>query len=328
MSTALAIPVEYRADSLPALITMAGQRLLDARSSAEVLEAKKMAEFSLHYSKVMKAANETHADCLRVITRAEMRMADEIDAGQARGEVASRRDGTAIRDSDHLASGKEVVRYEDLGVRYDQVSNWRKVRDAGEEAVERAIRAALEEDRAPVKADILRAVKGVRGTKGTGDNEWYTPAEYVERVRRVLGEIDLDPASSESAQETVKAGSYFTQDVDGLGAEWDGRVFLNPPYAQPHVANFVGKLVDEYQAGRVSAAILLTHNYTDTTWFHEAASAASVICFTRGRIRFESLDGRLAAPTQGQAFFYFGDDEPSFRKEFADVGFVALMERE
>src|SRR5450755_2729361 len=74
--------------SLPTLLARAGQRLLDARSSGEVLEAKKLAEAALHFAKVMEAANETHADCLRVITRAEIRMADEIDGGQERGEVA------------------------------------------------------------------------------------------------------------------------------------------------------------------------------------------------------------------------------------------------
>jgi hypothetical protein len=62
------------ADSLPTLLSRAGQRLLYARTSAQVLEAKKIAELALHYAKVTNAANETHADCLRIITRAEMRM--------------------------------------------------------------------------------------------------------------------------------------------------------------------------------------------------------------------------------------------------------------
>jgi hypothetical protein len=36
----------------------------------------------LHYVKVTKAANETHADCLHIIIRAESRIADEVDRGQ------------------------------------------------------------------------------------------------------------------------------------------------------------------------------------------------------------------------------------------------------
>ena len=44
------------------------------------------------YAEVMGAANEAHADCLCIITRAGIRMAREIDAAQERGEVATRRD--------------------------------------------------------------------------------------------------------------------------------------------------------------------------------------------------------------------------------------------
>jgi hypothetical protein len=43
---------------------------------------------------------------------------------------------------------------------------------------------------------------------GTGENEWYTPKQYIEAARKVLGEIDLDPATSEKAQETIGAKCF------------------------------------------------------------------------------------------------------------------------
>jgi phage N-6-adenine-methyltransferase len=305
-----------RRSDLPGLLARAGQRLLDARNSAEVLEAKKIAEAALHYAKVTQAANETHADCLRIITRAEMRMANEIDRGQAAGEL--QRAGGA-RNFIVQPSDNEAASLDDLGIDRRRVSEWREVRDAGPEVVEQAIGEALDEGRAPTKADIH---KHVRGTFGTGQNEWYTPDDHLARARSVLGAFDLDPASSDAAQQKVRAAEYFTVDRDGLQQEWRGRVWLNPPYAQPHIADFVSKMVAERRAGRVSAAIMLTHNYTDTTWFHEAAGVADAICFTRGRVRFYDASGVIAAPTQGQAFFYFGDDVAAFASAFAEVGFI------
>jgi hypothetical protein len=43
----------------------------------------------------------------------------------------------------------------------------------------------------------------IRGTEGTGEFERYTPAEYIDAARQALGEIDLDAATSESAQKTL-----------------------------------------------------------------------------------------------------------------------------
>lgn len=158
--------------------------------------------------------------------------------------------------------------------------------------------------------------------QGTGQNEWYTPAIYVAAAKAALGEIDLDPASSAIANETVGAANFYTINDDGLNQLWRGRVWMNPPYAQPYIADFIAKLVAEVQAKRVTEAIALTHNYTDTAWFHNAAGSASAICFTRGRISFLSPTGEKAAPTQGQAFFYFGADPSIFIREFGKFGLI------
>jgi len=158
---------------------------------------------------------------------------------------------------------------------------------------------------------------------GTGENEWHTPAKYIVGVKEVLGSIELDPASSKAAQKIIKAKRYFTKDDDGLTQSWMAEtVFLNPPYAQPVIAEFIKKLVLELSADNIDEAILLTHNYTDTAWFHMAEFLVDAICFTKGRIGFISPDGEVAAPTQGQAFFYFGGNEQLFTRVFSEFGFV------
>jgi hypothetical protein len=146
-----------QAQSLPALIKRAGQRLLEAHTSAEILEAKKVAEAALHYAKVTKAANDTHADCVRIIARAEIRMANEIDRAQEAGQVA--RPG-GDRQTIVQASDNGAATFSDLGVSRQRVAEWRTVRDAGEEVVEGAIQQALAEGRAPTKSGVLEAARG------------------------------------------------------------------------------------------------------------------------------------------------------------------------
>jgi phage N-6-adenine-methyltransferase len=160
--------------------------------------------------------------------------------------------------------------------------------------------------------------------QGTGENEWYTPSKYVEMARQVMGTIDLDPATSDTANIVVRAEKIYTAKDDGLNQKWHGRVWMNPPYSQPAIQHFIEKLADSYLSGDVEQAIALTHNYTDTAWFHIAANACSAVCFTRGRIGFLSPSGERAAPTQGQAFFYFGKDVDAFAGVFMPAGFVMV----
>lgn len=173
---------------------------------------------------------------------------------------------------------------------------------------------------------ILEAEKDgtIRGTEGTGEFERYTPAEYIEAAREVLGEIDLDPATCEQAQQTVQAKQFFTTETDGLRREWHGRVWLNPPYHRELAPAFIDKLVQEFDAERVSAAIVLTNNCTDTEWFSVAASACTAICFTRGRIKFTVPTGPPVLPTQGQAFFYLGNDVERFAECFCAFGLIVI----
>jgi hypothetical protein len=81
----------------------------------------------------------------------------------------------------------------------------------------------------------------------TGDDEWYTPAKHIDRVRRVLGSIDLDPASNLEAQKIVKAKRFFSKADDALTHPWHGRVWLNPPYSRGLLLNFVSKLLRDRQ---------------------------------------------------------------------------------
>ncbi len=156
-------------------------------------------------------------------------------------------------------------------------------------------------------------------TSFTGDNEWYTPIEYVEAAREVMGSIDLDPATSNFCQIRIKAKEFCTIETNGLNIPWIGNVWLNPPYSQPDISNFIKKLVNEYLNKNVKQAILLTNNFTDTAWFHLAESAASLICFTKGRIKFSGIE---SSPTQGSAFFYFGKEEEKFKRGFLKYGFI------
>jgi hypothetical protein len=84
---------------------------------------------------------------------------------------------------------------------------------------------------------------------------------------------------------------------------------------------------------------MLTNNCTDTKWFRAAYAACDAICFTncvaghgahtkKSRIQFTLPDGTvMGTPTQGQCFFYFGDDIEKFDRVFGEIGLMFVPYR-
>ena len=161
--------------SLPRLVEQAAAALANARSAAEVLEAREIASFvydvakrtaRLHKAKnahdeLVAAAHRVQADALTIEAGAKRRLADEYDAAQARGEVAS---ATSSRGNQWtVAVGNEApVTAADLGLRRDQIHDARLIRDA-EAAdpgiVRRTLNERLERGEEPTRAAVRRAAE-------------------------------------------------------------------------------------------------------------------------------------------------------------------------
>lgn len=126
-----------------------------------------------------------------------------------------------------------------------------------------------------------------RGYQGESD-EWLTPPEIVTQ----LGPFDLDPCAMID-QPWRTAATEFTFHDDGLAQEWDGRVWLNPPYGQ-QTGKWLKKLA------RHGDGIALIFARTETVMFHNWVwDTAAAIFFFRRRLNFHHPNGARALKNAG-----------------------------
>jgi ParB family chromosome partitioning protein len=168
-----------------------------------------------------------------------------------------------------------------------------------------------------------QAMKRAHAMYNTGDNEWYTPSNLIDCARSFLGAIDLDPASSALANETVRAMTWYGVEQDGLAQRWHGRVWMNPPYARGLIERFVERLMESHLAGDVPEALILVNNATDTRWFHHLQSAPDRHTLALSyRVKFLSPEGRDPNAMQGQVVVYLGSRRAEFALAFSAHGVV------
>jgi len=134
------------------------------------------------------------------------------------------------------------------------------------------------------------------------NDEWYTPPEII----RSLGEFDLDPASSpEAFGLNQSAKKIYTVRDNGLIQPWQGRVWLNPPYSNPLLQQFLTKMAEH------NKGIALVFAKIEAKWFHDIVlKHASAIKFLYERVRFYKADGTQGMqPRNGSMLVAYGREE-------------------
>ncbi len=229
----------------------------------------------------------------------------------------------------------------DLKVAYEKSTAIKKVLTAQIKAEETRIEKSNKDLRESLRDEVTEEVtqqviertekerleksseKNVHVANATGETEWYTPKIYIDAAKKVMGTIDVDPASTEIANKIVNAEKYYSIKDDGRLQKWDGNVWMNPPYSQPLVTEFCNLLVEKIKKGEIKQACVLVNNATETLFYQNMLSCCQAVCFIKGRVKFIDKKGKsTGVPLQGQTILYFGEYEKPFGEIFSEFGRV------
>lgn len=310
---ALVPPSAFASD--PALAVVAAADALVHASTLEEVKAIGDKAVALRaYARARGAGIVAQNAATEIILRAERRFGELVDLlptapPDKRGQ-GRRRAGVEITEKREVDSPRAEA-LAAAGVETSVASRCLKLAQIPEATFDAHVRATQARGGKLTRSGTIAAVS--HGADYDSDS-WTTPPEIVGAVRRVLGEIELDPASNDKSQRIVKAKRYYTLADDGLALTWKGMCFVNPPYAQPACNRYVAKFIEEHASGRMKKGIILLNASTDTRWWHDLARRFPV-CFTIGRIGFLQPDGtKVDSNRVGQAFFAAGCG-----REFASI---------
>ena len=119
-------------------------------------------------------------------------------------------------------------------------------------------------------------------------NDWITPKHILD----ALGTFDLDPCISETQPWPTALKGYNVHD-NGLDHQWEGRIWLNPPYGS-HTGTWLSRLASH------GNGIALIFARTDTKMFFDHIWRRADAClFIEGRLYFHYPDGKRADANSG-----------------------------
>ena len=152
-------------------------------------------------------------------------------------------------------------------------------------------------------------------------DEYHTPRYIFD----ALGlRFDLDVAAPFGGPRHVPTSRWFDSEADGLSREWDGLVWMNPPYGnQANKVRWLEKFVDH------GNGIALLPDRTSAPWFQRFA-IHGLVCFVSPKIKFEKDDGSIAGqPGTGSVLLAIGSEaETAVRHSGLGLVFVPILNME
>jgi len=163
-----------------------------------------------------------------------------------------------------------------------------------------------------------------RENKST-NKQWLTPPDFLEDVRAVLGQIELDPSGSEGS--FVNAIRNIILPEDGLLVDWKlyQTIFLNPPYGRDSnrgttIKDWLRKASEAAVVG--SEIIALIPVATNTThWKEYVFPSCSRICFLQDS-RFKFIGAGHKGAPMAVCAVYWGSKPELFEQVFSKRGAI------
>ena len=129
-------------------------------------------------------------------------------------------------------------------------------------------------------------------------DEWYTPQWIID----TLGPFDCDPCAAPlSVRPFNIAPLCWTKEEDGLQKDWQGVVWMNPPYSMPLLRQFCEKM-----AAHHNGIALLVNRQDNILWQEIIFPSASSMIFMRHRIKFINPDRESSNPFTGSCLVAWG----------------------
>jgi len=170
-------------------------------------------------------------------------------------------------------------------------------------------------------------------------NDYYTPLWMVDMAREGMGGIDLDPASSYSANYYHKIPKFYSRQDDGHTQPWFGRVWLNAPYGENKP--WIDDVIRHWDSGAVTQLCWLAPTYAfnkkQALPLRERASLVIQLTVPTDTMfwgwgkRTDKREETFCMPgspslgtNQSHTIMYFGDRWHEMAEAFQKVGFATV----
>jgi hypothetical protein len=146
-------------------------------------------------------------------------------------------------------------------------------------------------------------------------DEWYTPRWIID----LLGPFDTDPCSPVVPPYEIAPISY-NEEQNGLTHDWQGVVWMNPPYSRKPLRQFCEKM-----ARHGNGLALLVNRQDNLLWQEVIFPSARSMLFMRHRVKFLRPDGTTGSPFFGSCLVAWGDEcDRRLRQSGIDGKYVVL----